>query len=241
MLGLTGFAGAIDQDPSLDPADGWIQLKPDVGYWERLTDDGKVQTVAVGSAGLEQVLANLNADLVMLVEQYLAYPDEKMLETLDNHIAHINSVKRNFEMAKANAIPAPIPVPLPWCTVNWSADAGGMAVCTNYADAYASYSGSSASDCFGLCDLSGYAYVYRKLCNNNVVTQTNSCYRNDVINQTCDVYSALSSVAARSCNAYASAYVNCPDYSYYRSETDSSTSCGICRAACIDVAEEALD
>jgi hypothetical protein len=238
LFGLVGFANAGSNVPGLDPADGWIQVNE--GYWERLTTDGKLQTVAIGSAGLEQVLGNLNAEMVMLVEEYLAHPDEEMLEVLDGHLKHIASVEANLLTTKeaAGSIPGAIPIPLDWCEYEWEADAGGFAVCTNYADAYSAYRGSSADDCMGLCDLYAYGYVRRTLCNNSDITQTHSCFRNDVINQECDVYASLYSVAARSCWAYATAYVNCPDYSYYRSETDTSTSCGICKAACIEIAEE---
>jgi hypothetical protein len=233
VLGLTGFAGATN----LDPADGWVQLND--GYWERLTADGKLQTVAIGSAGLEQVLANLNADMVMLVEQYLANPNDDMLATLDAHLTHIDIVKKNLEMSRATK--AAIPVPVGWCNVNWSADAGGGPGCINWAEAAASYSGSSPDDCFGLCDLSAYAYASRVLCNHNEISQSHSCFRNDVINDQCDVYASVSSSAARSCYSYASAYVSCPDTGYYRSETDTSTICGLCMA-CKEVShEEAVD
>jgi hypothetical protein len=213
--------------PKLDPADGWTQVSK--GYWERVSDDGRLQTVALGRAGLEQVLANLRAELVYKVEEYLVSPSEEMQEVL--------RVKVNLIVAIEEGLSRPamaVNTMKGWCNDAWDASAGPKKLCKNYASANASYNGSSAGDCLGLCDLYAYAYTRRTICDSSTVTDSETCSLDDVINQECTADALLDDnpVEPGTCWAESEASVYCADYDYYRSDSAASSSCGALCIAC---------
>jgi hypothetical protein len=224
VLGLAAIASA-NQLAAVDPAEGWLQVAN--GYWQRTTEDGRLQTIAQGREALEMVLADLNARMVELVDLYLSNPTEEMKQALDAHTRIIASVERGIASSAAKAT-----IPAGWCTVDWDANAGGANPCINYANAMSLYEGSSPGDCFGLCDLYAYSYVDRELCDGRIVSSSSSCYHPDTINRTCNVSESLSDGPARRCYASAYASISCPDVGYYQSDDAYSYSCGFLCPVC---------
>jgi hypothetical protein len=227
FLGIGGLAAAADLtiQPELDQADGWIQVSK--GYWERVSDTGRLETVAMGRAGLEQVLANLRAELVYTIEEFLAHPSEEMHDVLRVKVALIMAIEEGLSRPAVEITNAK-----GWCDYAWDASAGPKKLCKNYASANASYYGSSAGDCMGLCDIYAYAYTRRTLCNSSTVTDSETCSQDDVINQGCTADAQLDNNPVDSCYAQANASVYCADYNWYRSDSETSTSCGAICIAC---------
>jgi hypothetical protein len=228
LIGIGAIASAADLtlQPKLDDSDGWIEVSK--GYWERVSDDGRLQTVAVGRAALEQVLAGLRAELVYTVEEYLASPDEEMHEILWAKVNMIAAIEEGLTRPVTEISATKDG----WCEYDWGAIAGPKKICTNYASANALYNGSSPGECLGLCDLYAYAYTRRTLCDYSTVTDSESCSLDDVINQECTADAALSDIPVNSCFAEAFASIYCASYDYYQSDSSISSSCGAICVAC---------
>jgi hypothetical protein len=213
--------------PRLDPADGWTQVSK--GYWERVSDDGRLQTVAMGRPALEQVLANLRAELVYKLEEYLASPSEEMQEILRVKVNLIVAIEEGLSRPAAEVTNSK-----GWCTYDWDASAGIKKLCKNTASANAAYNGSSAGDCMGLCDLYAYAYASREICTGATVTDSETCSLDDVINQECTADALLDNnpVEPGTCWAESEASIYCATYNYYRSDSATEDECGTLCIAC---------
>lgn len=203
--------------------EGWEEVGE--GFWKRTLGDGTVETEALGRAGLVQVLDQLNAEMVNLVEDYLLDPTAEMAKVLDTHLALIEGVEESI-LAAEEGPQLSLRVD-PSCTTSYSASAVGLSGCGNYAQASSSYSGTSAAACYGLCDLYSYAYVRRTVCNNTNYTASHSCSKPGVINDSCSSSVSLTHNPVKSCYAYGYASINCPSISWFRSTSKTSYSCGL--------------
>jgi hypothetical protein len=202
--------------------EGWKEAGK--GLWTRTLDDGTVETEAVGRAGLIGALDRLNAEMVNLVDAYLRAPTEDMAGVLDTHLALIKRVEQGI-LAAEDGPPRSLALRSD-CTTSYSAAAGALSGCGNYASGSTSYSGTSASACFGLCDLYSYAYVSRTTCDDTLYTASQSCSKSAVINQSCSSYASLSHNPVKSCYAYGYSSIYCPAISWFRSASQTSVACG---------------
>ena len=231
-LGLVGLAlalivaspllaapGSREGDPASilavpNAAEGWIEVAE--GAWQRIGEDGSVETTAQGKAGLTWVLQDLRNELTYLVSEFLTNPDEETKEILDTQLQMIAEVERNI--ADWRPQPAPEKV-LPYCAIVWDA-AAGPSGCDNQSSASASYSGSSKADCFGSCTVYAYAYVSRT-CNRTTNTTSQTC-TDSGINKYCAASASISGPFS-SCYSYGYSSISCPNL--FKSKSASSTKC----------------
>lgn len=213
-------SGPLAWSQDSEDLEGWTDHGN--GLWTRTLEDGTVETEALGRTGLIQVLDQLDFEMVRLVEAYLLDPTDEMKEVLDTHLALIQRMEEGLKVPEQRSEP-PSAVT---CSTSYAANAGPLSSCGNFANASSSYSGDSASACFGLCDLYSYAYVRRTVCNDTNYTASQSCSKPGVINQSCSSSVSLTHNPVKSCyaNAYASVY--CPSISWFRSASKTSSSCG---------------
>lgn len=234
-------AQAQDRAPMLllepDPAQGWE--KDAAGVWSRSLAEGGIQTEYRGVQGMDAMLDELNAQLVRLVDAYLANPTDELATTMDAHLAFIRQVETGVVSADTGSDgPAGLATrAAPECKVTYDADCGSRSECVNYASADVSYTGSSAEECFGECNIYTYAYVDKTTCNDTLYTSSQSC--NDTgINISCSASASLAQNGLKGCNTSSQAYIYCPDIDWGQSETCSGQHCGQFCLHCADSPKE---
>jgi|GEM_PF-3354892 len=232
-------AGAPSSAPLLilDPDSGQGWQKTADGVWARELTNGHAQTEYRGLAGLDAMVNDLNAQLVRLIDAYLANPTEDLARTLDAHIDFIEQVQKGMVDAPDEGRLVAKVVATD-CQTAWSATCGGLSQCRNYASATASYSGPSAAQCYGSCSIYTYTYVDKTTCSDTLYTASQSC-SDSGINISCSSYASLGQNGLKGCNTYSYASIYCPDISWSRSETCSGSQCGkLCLLCAPDPVEQ---
>lgn len=212
-----------------DPAQGWQKAAD--GVWARGLTDGRTQTEYRGLTGLDAMVDDLNAQLVRLIDAYLANPTEDLARTLDSHIDFIEQVQKGMVGAPGEGRLV-TKLAATDCSTSYSASCGNLSQCNNYASASASYTGSSAAACYGSCSIYTYSYVDKTTCSGTLYTASQSC-SDSGINISCSSYASLGQNGLRGCNTYSYASIYCPDINWSQSETCSGHQCGKLCLFCI--------
>ncbi len=232
---LLAAPGSREGDPASilavpNAAEGWIEVAE--GAWQRIGEDGGVETTAKGKAGLTWVLQDLRTELTYLVSEFLINPDEETKEILDTQLQMIAEVERNIANWRPQVAPEKA---VPYCLLVWDATAGPTS-CGNQAAANASYNGTSESDCFGSCTVYSYAYV-RRTCSSTTNTASQSCSKSG-INQSCSSSASLGSCYS-SCYSYGYSSISCPNLFKSKSASSSQCSTGLCCLCKVPICKQA--
>lgn len=191
--------------------EGWYEVQP--GVWERAKSDGGIQSIAVGTDGLEWAVARVEEHIA---ERRATDSPEEQLEELPKLVTFADELRAQIAAGGSSSRQIDYK-----CSQSWNAHAiaaGGFYNGTGWSDAW------GYANWYSSCGSQGRVYVYAKVSNTYVVDQTTCGPTPYGTNRECNVSKHLS--WGEGMGAYAKAWVSVPSQNIFLQDVSTYPSGG---------------